>query len=189
VIERCASRAQGDVMNKALVSLAALGVLSVGTLGFSAPAMAAQTVSVGGGMGSASFNQCNDSQRIFQNPISHTATFTLPAGTWQPFMGTGTTWRVSGSGGSSSYAGWVEIDILQNMLFGGEITVSSFVRAIDTTGQFVDMPDDQDFGSFSSTGSLGGNSFTIKVTAVSECGMVGSTQAHMINTVLNLVSF
>ena len=168
--------------------LAGFGVLAVCSLGFVTEAQAAPTVTVGGDLGSQAFGGCTSNLRNFESAvIAHEQSFTLAPGTYQPFMGSSTSWRIKNlNANGSAYYGLVKIEIINLNPFGAETVVSAYVRSSDSSGNFTsatfpELPDDQEFGSF--TVVSGYPQYIVRATAFAGV----CSQAHVFNTIVSLV--
>lgn len=175
-----------ECMNKMFV---ALGIFAISTLAFVPMAGASATYNFGGGMGSQAFGVCGTGgQRSFWSaPSVHsTGQVALPPGTYRPFMGSTTSWQVKNTSSdfSQPFAGMVKLEVIEVAIFGGETIRSSYVRSVDSIGQFPsEVQDNQEFGSFVVPAS-NTSKFILRATAVAG----GCAQAYIINVRVELVS-
>ncbi len=107
-------------------------------------------------------------------------------------MGASTSWNIKKDGTtdqSIQFAGMVKLEIIELAIFGGETVRTSYVRSYDSWGLYgfevsfgMNMPDNQEFGSFVASAST--SKYFARVTAWS----TSCSRAYMINTRVELVA-
>jgi len=170
-------------MNKLFAGLA---FFTLTTLAIVPKASASTTFSFGNGMGSQAFGTCNAQRTYWQWEVVHQhGPFSLAAGTYRPLMGSSTVWQIKKANTTDQsipFMGELKLEVIEIAIFGGETVRSSYVRTFDSSGTYVAIADNQEFGAFVVPAN-NSSQFSVRVTAsAGPC-----SQAYMKNVRLDLI--